>query len=254
MYVSMYESVYLSMYACMYICIYVCKSCRYACMYVSMYERVYVSIYVYMHVCMYLSITPTILYACTSWTLTKDLATTLIRTQRRMLRLTIGTPRRLQQHQQQDGNILPDTQHDNSTSIDDNLTQFIHQTQNDSLEPWSEYIQRSTRIADAAMTRHNITDWVTTYYRRTWRWAQRITNLPTNRWSHLVTNWKPDVSETRPVYRKQGRPHKRWHDDIDDCNSSLNQHDTDSHYSWRESTTEDYWRKHEKAFVKFCWR
>ena len=200
------------------------------------------------------TITPTILYACTSWTLTKDLATTLLRTQRRMLRLTIGTPRRLQQHQQQDGNILPDTQHDNSTSIDDNLTQFIHQTQNDSLELWSEYIQRSTRIAEAAMTRHNITDWVTTYYRRKWRWAQRITNLPTNRWSHLVTNWKPDVSETRPVYRKQGRPHKRWHDDIDDFNSSLNQHDTDSHYSWRESTTEDYWRKHEKAFVKFCWR
>ena len=40
------------------------------------------------------TITPTILYGCASWTTPTDLTTKILRTQRRMLRLIIGTPRR----------------------------------------------------------------------------------------------------------------------------------------------------------------
>ena len=40
-----------------------------------------------------MTITPKILYGCPSWTTTQDHTTTLLRTQRRMLRLIIGTPR-----------------------------------------------------------------------------------------------------------------------------------------------------------------
>ena len=136
-------------------------------------------------------ITPTVLYACTSWTLTNDLATTLLRTQRRMLRLMIGTPRRRTQPPQQDDNLNHVSKSSSSASNDDiesnpsttlDLSQLVHDSQEDNLEPWVTYIQRATRIAEATMTRHSVTDWTTTYYQRKWRWGQRIANLPTDRW------------------------------------------------------------------------
>ena len=40
------------------------------------------------------TITPTMLYGCASWTITQDLIAKLVRTQRRMLRLIVGTKRR----------------------------------------------------------------------------------------------------------------------------------------------------------------
>ena len=133
------------------------------------------------------TITPTVLYACTSWTLTNDLLTILQRTQRRMLRLILGAPRRTTQPpQQQDGT-----------------------SQQETIEPWTTFIQRTTRIAEATMSRHNIAPWTTTYYKRKWRWAMRLATLPDDRWGKLITDWKPLTTEPRPAYRRQGRPHKR---------------------------------------------
>ena len=52
------------------------------------------------------TIRPTMLYGSASWTLTKQLESTLQRTQRRMLRIVIGTPRR---RTQTDRSIPPNT-------------------------------------------------------------------------------------------------------------------------------------------------
>ena len=161
------------------------------------------------------TITPTILYACTSWTLTNDLALAILRTQRRMLRLIIGTPRRLIQPPQPNDSTKPNTSSDSINTNDHTPTQLTQLKQDGHLELWSDYVQRATRVAEATMTRHNFNDWVTTHYQRKQRWAQHVAKLPTNRWSYLVTNWRPEISESRPVYRRQGRPCKRWHDDID---------------------------------------
>ena len=179
------------------------------------------------------TITPTVLYACTSWTMTTDLATTLQRAQRRMIRLIIGTPRRISQPQSDDTQQLGDT-----NSSDDHL------------ERWDLFLQRTTRIAETAMSRHHIAQWHTIYLRRKWRWAQRLAILPNNSWCTLITNWRPDTTEQRPCYRRPGRPRKRWRDSIDDFFAQLSPDNYYSTTSWAAATNHDLWRFHEEKFIE----
>ena len=182
------------------------------------------------------TITPTVLYACTSWTLTDDLATTLHRTQRRMLRLIVGTPRRTSQpsHPNDDSN------HNHSPNG------TTHN--NNGLEPWCDFIQRATHVADAIMSKHNITSWTITYIHRKWKWAQRLAGLPDNRWCRLVTRWTPNTTEQRPAYRKQGRPRKRWNDDITNFITQLEATHTTS-TSWLDIADKEFWRNNQERFV-----
>ena len=178
------------------------------------------------------TITPTILYACTSWTMTNDLLTTLQRTQRRMLRMIIGTPRRT---------MLPYQNNHTNDTFTTSTTPVTQETPTDNLELWSEFIKRATHIAESTMTKHRITQWTTTYFRRKWRWARRLTQLNDDRWCKLVTTWNPQICEHRPAYRKQGRPCRRWGDDIE-------------HYfggtTWSEFNDHHYWRLHEDIYIK----
>ena len=104
------------------------------------------------------TVTPTILHACTSWTLTNDLLITLQRTQRRMLRMIIGTPRRtIPSHQ---------NNHSNDTSTTSTTLPPNQDASTDNLEPWVEFAQRATKIAETAMTKHRITHWTATYFGR----------------------------------------------------------------------------------------
>ena len=111
------------------------------------------------------------------------------------------------------------------------------------LEPWVDFIKRATHIAEATISKQNISQWTTTYLRRKWRWAQRLTTVPDNRWCRLITNWKPTTTEHRPVYRKQGCPRKRWPDDIDDYFGKIGTN------NWYE-TDKAIWRQHEEKFIK----
>ena len=162
------------------------------------------------------------------------MATTLLRTQRRMLRLIIGTPRRTSQP---------------SSIIDDNGHNLPNDNDN-GLEPWCDFLQRTTHIAETIMSKHNITRWTTTYFRRKWRWAQRLATLPNDRWCRLVTRWRPDSTEQRPAYRKQGRPRKRWCDDINDFITHLH-HNHPTTTTWVDITDKNFWRLHEKYFINY---
>ena len=132
------------------------------------------------------TITPTVLYGSSSWTTTRLLTTKLQRTQRRMLRLMVGTPRR------------------RSTSID----------QDAQLEPWPTYIKRATTIAERQLYNLNIDSWPTTFWRRKWRWAHHIATQHHTRWSRLAICWDPLHTDKRQICRRQGHPYKRWDDDI----------------------------------------
>ena len=102
------------------------------------------------------TITPTILYGCQAWTLTKTMAVSLQRLQRRMLRLIIGTPRRR----------FPSLdQHDDHHHV----------------EPWFDFLKRATVIAYTTIRKFSLEDWTTTYFKRKWRWAARIAQQPTER-------------------------------------------------------------------------
>ena len=184
------------------------------------------------------TITPTVLYACTSWTLTDDLATTLQRTQRRMLRLIVGTPRR--NHQPSRCTNEQATMHPSATT---GTHELLADTNKDDLEPWVDFIKRATHIAEATISKQNISQWTTAYLRRKWRWAQRLTTVPDNRWCRLITKWKPTTTEHRPVYRRQGRPRKRWRDDIDDYFDKIGTN------NWYE-TGKAVCRQHEEKFIK----
>ena len=97
--------------------------------------------------------TPTILYGCASWTTTQESMTKLVRTQRRMLRLIIGTSRRR--------NITP-THAATSIPMPDHSHAQPTTHNDDSLEPWPQYVKRATRTAERISTSY-------TYYLGTLR-------------------------------------------------------------------------------------
>ena len=172
------------------------------------------------------TITPTALYACTSWTTTKELDTKLQRAQRRMLRLILGAPRRIIHHD-----------HD----VQDSTT---------TMEPWPESIIRSTHRVEAALHDLNIESWPTTYLRRKWRWAARIAQQDYMRWSRLVTTWRPELHHKLRTSRRVGHPHKRWDDDIESFLLSKLPHDAAT-TDWIHHATADNWPKLENDFVAY---
>ena len=187
--------------------------------------------------------------------MTKDMETQLQRTQRRMLRLIIGTPRRRQQqpqaqpqpqqqeqqqHRQRQQTIIPPTANTsddestddvNSTTSDTNLQQLMATHNDDEHEPWPEFIKRATRIAEETTKQLNMQEWTTTYWKKQWKWANRIANQQQLRWSRLVAEWDPTTDNPQHAQRKQGRPQKRWDDDINNFLRQANNHNDEHHLS-----------------------
>ena len=129
--------------------------------------------------------------------------------------------------------------------------ELLADTNNDDLEPWVDFIKRATHIAEATISKQNITQWTTAYLRRKWRWAQRLTTVPDDRWCRIITNWQPTTVERRPAYRRQGRPRKRWSDDIDEYFKHLHNQTTTS---LDDIFVKKLWKEHEDKFIKFTQR
>ena len=85
------------------------------------------------------TVTPTVLYACTSWTLTVELENRLKRTQRQMLRMILGSPRR----------------HHGPTHIEPNSS---NNTNNDSTSPTTDSTTRQPQQTQLAADTYNNTD------------------------------------------------------------------------------------------------
>ena len=169
------------------------------------------------------TITPTIMYGCTSWTLTKDLELLIQRTQRRMLRLIIGTPRRRTPNTTTTQPATPPQQaEDPDDSTDDvasntstpDLQQLITITEEEETEPWPDFIKRATHIASETIKKFDIPEWTTILWQRQWRWASRIAQQNNDRWSLIAALWDPTTTQPRRAQRQQGRPQKRWSDEI----------------------------------------
>ena len=218
------------------------------------------------------TVTPTVLYACTSWTLTKDAELTLRRVQRRMIRLIIGTPRRLTTPPASNNEHLNpttsytnnlDDREDNDES-DDADTGGSDVTSNPSeptvinndsdvekqdLEPWIEYIKRATRIAEQMASRLYIEEWTAALWKRQWRWAHRVATQSRNRWSSLAARWDPSIHDPRPVRRQQSRPKKRWDDDIQHFLETTCQ---GNGINWLDKACDTHrWDELEEAFVQY---
>ena len=200
------------------------------------------------------TITPTILYGCTAWTTTQDMITTLQRTQRRMLRMILGTPRRRLQH----AGTQPPNDHssddiNSNTSQSPPLDHLITLPDEEALEPWPDFIKRATRQAEAMTTKMIMEECAVTFWRRKWRWARRVATQARQRWSRLASTWDPEIADRRPTGRKQGRQRKRWDDDI---TMFLNTHTDDlppdCPPDWLQVAQRGtLWQHLEESFVKY---
>ena len=97
------------------------------------------------------------------------------------------------------------------------------------------YKDRKTNIWVRERTK--VIDIINTMRKRKWSWAGHINCLKDNRWTSRVTTWRPYDKK-----RRQGRPVKRWRDDLDkywsDTVWELGQHKT------------VIWRRHAEAFAQ----
>ena len=78
-------------------------------------------------------------------------------------------------------------------------------------ESWVEWVKRVTHIAEEQLEKHNIDDWVTTYRKRKFMWAQELATNGQQTWAYKALMWQPDEITHR---RRQARPKQRWIDNI----------------------------------------
>ena len=207
------------------------------------------------------TVLPTVMYGCQSWTMTQDMMTTLKRPQRRMMRLIIKAPRRRQTPATPTGNI---DRHNEDQSTDDvnstlstdvDLENLIQLSEQELLEPWPEFIKRTTHGAEQLAKKHNVDDWTTHYFRQKWRWAARVAKQAHDRWSWLVAGWEPQAHDRRPCNRLSSRPRTRWDDDINHYLQTTTQHTDNSNAedatpNWLQLATNDtLWKDLEEKFI-----
>ena len=121
------------------------------------------------------SVSPCVLYACGTWTMTASREHKLRCTRRRMLRWMIK-PRR------------------------------------DESETWPEYIKRATHTCEDLATKHGSPDWVALHHKRKCNLAAKCALGEDHRWSCRLLHWRPwfRCSQCRSV----GHPMKCWTDDF----------------------------------------
>ena len=126
--------------------------------------------------------------------------------------------------------------------------------EHENLEPWHEWIQRTTRLVEDSLKKLSIENWVTKVRRRQWRMATRLIRQSKDRWSRLVLEWDPEIhfDGTRPkAHRKQSRPKKRWEDDF---NHFLKTVFEDTGKSWQHYAQDlEVWTKLEDQYAKGEW-
>ena len=164
------------------------------------------------------------MYAAGTWTMAKEHSRTLQATQRRMLRMVLGAGRRRQQRDFErvptaTGDEVADDESDHD--VDSNATvlsaEQILTSVDDAIEPWVEWIRRTTHKIEELARSVKVESWVVRARSAKWRLAHRVANQHPDRWTHRVLNWNPEVSFDGLICRarrRQSRPSLRWLDDI----------------------------------------
>ena len=151
------------------------------------------------------TVTPTALYGCETWALSSELEHRLRKTQRQMLRMILRVPRRMSAENQDEGSDGT-SEPDPDTIIEDNT---------EHLEPWVDWIRRTTHEAERRMRELKLDDWVSLHRKRKWRWAKKVASSHIPNWCIRVLKWQPGHRVVSSNYsRRVGRPKLRWTDDI----------------------------------------
>ena len=102
---------------------------------------------------------------------------------------------------------------DSEVSFEDDADEEIDTTVIE--EDWIEFIKRSTEDAMEKMERAKIRCWNRTHKKMKWKLALRIAS-PSERWLNKAAEWNPELSSRYRTNRANGRPRKRWEDDINE--------------------------------------
>ena len=162
-------------------------------------------------------VTPTALYGCATWALTRTDELRLLRAERRMLRMIIGHTRR------------------KSTGTPSDESE---------VESWIDWVQRTTKEAELRMDNLNIENWICQYRRRKWRFAGQLACGNHDKWSYKALHWMPEFGPR--AARCQGRPRTRWGDPFSKL--TLSTFGTDDWLGVARDCS--LWRAMEEQFIK----
>ena len=114
------------------------------------------------------------------------------------------------------------------------------------LEDWVDFIRRSTGIAEEALAKTKLEDWIAGQRRRKWRWAGHVARRKDNRWSNRALHCI-ELDGRRPA----GHPKTRWRDSVE---SFISSHTTCSGRDWPTlAQNGQAWKSYEDKFVQFCY-
>ena len=157
------------------------------------------------------TISPTVLYGSGSWAMTIERKRRLRTTQRKMIR-----------------------------AMNRSRSQHLRST----TEDYIAWITTSTKAAVELMTKYGIQDWVARQAAAQWTWAGRVARLQDGRWTKEVPEWDTVAS------RKQGRPEKRWIDDINTFLSDKTDEKIDNHTLFKLAQDPTRWSSWQQMFVQ----
>ena len=175
------------------------------------------------------TISPCILYGSGCWTLTAERRRKLQTNQRRMLRMIVNTRR-----------LASTAVLESASASDSSSTASSFQ-----LEPWIDFMQRATHIAEDYASRYGVKDWASVHFLRKFRLAGHMSRRTDSRWFKKVLYWIPDGAS-----RQRGHPHKRWTDALDDFFKAA--HGMEPGEWVNLCADRNVWASLSDAFISFC--
>ena len=143
-----------------------------------------------------------------------------------------------------------DTSSSNESSSQSSADSDVSEHPSEQLEPWHEWIRRSTRHIEEHTEKLGIDDWVHLARQRIYNWAGHISRRYDERWGSLLLEWMPDRGKRFNELghgRKQARPKTRW----EDCLSEYFAHASEDMH-WRiMAADKNTWDQHLRAFSSF---
>ncbi len=163
-------------------------------------------------------VTQTMMYGSAAWAMTCERETRLNTTQRKMLRSIIGTKR------------APDEEED------------------DGIENFVTWMKRSTAKVRDAMIEADIPDWVELQRQKKWTFTGRTLARADKSWTELM------ITSNIQGKRRDGRPLKRWSDDIVAFLTGMYSPDCAKTDSWTTvSECKAVWVMHAYDFARQHW-
>ena len=185
------------------------------------------------------TVSATALYGSSAWTLTKQQEDRLRKSQRQMLRKVLGAGCMTMPSGRGDATSSSDEGSEEREPIGD-------------LEPWVEWLKRTTRYIEDQLGKANIEDWVVAYRRHKWKVAGKASRASTNpewKWSQVLMDWLP--ASVLQNFRRSGRPKLRWDEEF---GKVIAERFGEQCRDWREvACHEETWELLESEFANQRW-